>query len=212
MNQIEELKKEVEKYFEHASHGYDHVNRVYKMAIKIAKKEKISAEDIELVKASALLHDIARTAELNGGTECHAEKGAEMAKPILEKFGYSSEKIEIISDAIRTHRYKNQINPKTKIGEVLQDADRLDCLGAIGISRILLRSGELRIPLHNLEIKPAEKYESKGSTTINHFYEKVLRITPDSFYTETAKKIAEKRYGYTKKFVEKFLKEWDGKE
>ena len=111
MIKMEELKKEVRKYFTHASHGFDHVMRVYRMAVKIAEKENV---DIGLIKAAALLHDIARTDELNGKKECHAEKGAEMAKPILEKFGYSNEQIEIISDAIRTHRYKNQLRPKSK--------------------------------------------------------------------------------------------------
>ena len=137
MKDIEELKKEVKSYFTHPSHGFDHVERVYRLAIRIAEREN---EDLELVKSAALLHDIARTNELNGKKECHAEKGAEIAAPILKKFGYTSEQIKIITDAIKTHRYKKQINPTTMTGKILQDADKLDALGAIIIARVFART------------------------------------------------------------------------
>ena len=206
-DKIEELKQEAKKYFTHSSHGFDHVLRVYQLAIRIAEKENA---DMECIKAAALLHDIARTNELNGSREGHAKKGAEMAEPILKKLEYSHEQIEIITDAIKTHRYKNQLKPKSKVGEILQDADRLDLLGAIGVARIFSRAGETGSPFHDPNIKPDEVYESNLSTALNHFYEKVFKIESDSFHTETAKQIAKSRFLYTKQFIDRFLKEWDG--
>ena len=176
MNRTAKLKQEVKKYFTHSSHGFDHVLRVYRLAVRIA------------------------------------EKGAEMCKPILEKLGYTAEQIKIISDAIRTHRYKNQLKPNSKVGEILQDADRLDLLGAIGVARIFTRGGERGSPLYDPNIKPDKVYRSGMSTAINHFYEKVLKVNSDSFHTETAKQIAKSRYIYSKQFVERFLKEWEGEQ
>ena len=203
---FEELKKEVQKHFIHTSHGFDHVMRVYNLAVKIAEKEKA---DIECVKAAALLHDIARTDELNGKKICHAEKGAEMAIPILKKFDFSDNQIKIITDAIKTHRYKKQLTPNSLVGAILQDADRLDILGAVGIARVFSRAGEKGVPLHDSNISPVDDYkQSKYHTAFNHFYEKILKITPDTFKTKTAKKIAESRYAFTKNFIKTFLKEW----
>jgi uncharacterized protein len=207
MDKIELLKKEIKKYFNHASHDISHVLRVYRLAVRIAEKENA---DMECIKAAALLHDIARTDEINGKIECHAEGGAKKAEQILEKFGYAPEKIRIITDAIRTHRYKNQLKPKTKVGEILQDADRLDLLGTMGIARTFARAGETRSPLHDPGINPDKKYRSSITTAINHFYEKILKVTPDTFHTRTARSIAKSRYKYTKTFIERFLKEWDG--
>ncbi|MBD3355374.1 HD domain-containing protein [Candidatus Woesearchaeota archaeon] len=204
---MKELKKDIKEYFTHRSHGFDHVMRVYRVAVKIAEKEKA---DLKLVKAAALLHDIARTGELNGKDVCHAEKGAEMCIPILKKHNFKDDEIKIISDAIKTHRYKNQLKPVSKTGKILQDADRLDVLGTMGIARIFSRSGELNLPFYDPNQKPAEEYESRANTAINHFYEKILKITPDTFHTETAKKIAKSRYKYTKEFIQRFLKEWEG--
>lgn len=203
---FEELKKEVEKHFVHTSHGFDHVMRVYNLAVQIAEKE---GADIECVKAAALLHDIARTDELNGKEMCHAEKGAEMAVPILKKFKFSEKQIETITDAIRTHRYKNQMKPNSTVGAIVQDADRLDILGAIGVARVFSRAGEKGAPLHDPNIPPVEDYkQSKYHTALNHFTEKILKVTPDTFHTKTAREIAESRYAYTKNFFETFLEEW----
>lgn len=206
MDKAEELKQEAEKYFQHKSHGFDHVMRVYKLSMKIAEKENV---DLDCMRAAALLHDIARSKEF-GKDFCHAQEGAKMAIPILQKLGYSEEQIETIADAIKTHRYKNQLAPNSKVGEILQDADRLDALGAIGCARIMMKSAESDVPLHDSSIPPKEKYDGKGTTTINHFYEKIFKIDPDSFKTETAKQIARERYDFTQQFVRRFEKEWDG--
>lgn len=208
MDRIEQLKQEVKQYFTSNCHGFDHTLRVYNFAIKIAQKENV---DIEIIKATTLLHDIARDLETKENKQCHAEKGAEMCKPILKKLNFTEEQIKVISDAIKTHRFSKKQKPNSKIGEILQDADRLDVLGAIGIARVFTGGGERRKSIHNPKIKPAKEYTSTNNTSINHFYEKVLNIKPDTFHTETARQIAKSRYNYTKEFINRFLKEWDGK-
>ena len=86
----------------------------------------------------------------------------------------------------------------------------MDILGAIGIARVFARTGERGSPLHDPNTNQDEIYNSRMHTGMNHFYEKILKITPNTFHTETARKIAESRYNYTKQFVERFLKEWEG--
>jgi uncharacterized protein len=201
---VKQVKSKMETY---GSHDFFHTQRVYNLAVHIAKKEKAN---LNIVKVAALLHDIARCQEENGQIECHAEKGAEISKQILSKQNFSKDEIKNICHAIRVHRYSKKLEAKTKEAQILQDADRLDALGAIVIARVFSFGGEKHRPIYNPAIKPKRVYSSDALTSINQFYEKTLKIKPETFKTKEARKIAKERYLFIKEFVNRFLKEWRG--
>lgn len=202
--------EKVKKYYGKGGHDLNHIIRVYKNSLKIAKTVKC---DVEVVKAAALLHDIARNfdeKDIKG--LCHAVKGAEMAQEILKDYDYTLEQKNNIIHCIRVHRYSKGLKPESIEAEILQDADRLDALGAIIITRVFYQSGKVKGIMHDPEILPGEYKGAAGTTTsINHFYEKILKITPDRFNTDKGKELANVRYGFVEKFIEQFLKEWDCK-
>jgi uncharacterized protein len=207
---LEELKEKIKPFFDKTgSHSFNHTQRVYNLCIKIIKTEKV---DEEVVKVAALLHDIARRKQDKGEVECHAEGGAEISEMILNEVGFPKEKIEKVCYAIKVHRYSRGEKPKTKEAAIIQDADRLDALGAITIARVFDYAGRKDRPMYDPKIKIG-KYGHNiiSGTSINHFYEKILKIKPETFHTKEAQKIAEKRYDFTREFVDRFLKEWDGK-
>ena len=206
---FEKLKEKIQSFFDKTgSHSFEHTQRVYNLCIKIAKTEKV---DIDILKASALLHDIARRKQNKKEVECHAEGGAEIAKNILKDMKFPKEKIKNICYAIKVHRYSKGIKPKTKEAEIIQDADRLDALGAITIARIFDFAARIDRPMFNPKIKIKEyKHNTLSDTSINHFYEKILKIKPETFHTKEAREIAKERYAFTKEFVDRFIKEWNG--
>ncbi|MBD3249660.1 HD domain-containing protein [Candidatus Woesearchaeota archaeon] len=205
---IKKLKKKILKYYSDSGHTFDHTERVYNLAVKIAKHEKDA--DMEVVKLSALLHDIARFKEKKD--VCHAEEGAKMAEEILNQEGYDRDTIKHVCDCISTHRFSKRLPPKTKEAAILQDADRLDALGAMIIGRVFSRGGIKGKPLYDPKIPPAKEYPSKvsGKTCLNHFKEKSRLLKPKSFKTKEARKIAKERYDYLFDFVKRFEKEWRG--
>jgi len=206
---FEELKEKIQIYFgEKSSHGFDHTQRVYNLALKISKGEKV---DLDVVKASSLLHDVARCKEDNREIECHAEEGAKIAENILREMNFPDDKIKKVCFAIRIHRYSKGLNAETKEGKILQDADRLDALGAICIARVFSYGGKKGRPIYNPKIKYNSQYKSDSKTSINHFYEKILKIKPETFKTKEAKKIAKERYKFIEDFVKRFKLEWEGK-
>lgn len=210
---FDELKEEIMPYFEETGgHEIEHTERVYRLCLAIAKTEKI---DLDTLRAAALLHDIARKKqEEMKDTICHAEEGAKIAKEILAKTDFPKEKIDAVCYAISVHRYSTKIKPQTIEAEILQDADRLDSLGAGGIARCFAYNGKRNNPIHNPKIRPKEEYEKdkENSTAINHFYEKLLKIKPETFNTKKGKEMAQERHAFIKTFVERFLKEWSGEE
>ena len=204
--------KEVKKYYEDlGGHGFDHVVRVHRMAMKIAKKEKA---DLRVVDAASWLHDIARAQEDLKGRKglCHASEGAKFAKKILKKLNFPEKKIENVTHCIAVHRFSKGLKAETKEAKILQDADRLDALGAICIARVFMFNGLKKLPLHIPERKPEKHYHGQETTAINHFYEKILKIKPETFHTKLAKKIAKKRYDSIKEFLKSFKDEWEGKD
>lgn len=205
---FEELKKEVQPYFEIGGHGFDHVERVFNMAMKLAKEEKA---DEEVVGISALLHDIARSKEDKNEDLCHAEEGAKMALDIIKKYNFPENKVKNIYHSILAHRYSKDIKPETKEAAIIQDADRLDAIGAIAIARVFNHNGEKGNHMHIPGKKPDKNYKGQDSTAINHFYEKIFKLKPEGFNTKAARKIAKERYKFTESFVDRFLAEWDGK-
>ncbi len=203
------LKKEILHYFEATGgHEISHTERVYNLAMTIAKTESV---DLDILKASALLHDIARKKESNKEIKCHADEGSKMAKEILKKTSFPKEKVNEVVYAIKVHRYSKGIIPETIEAKILQDADRLDALGAISFGRIFSFDGKHGIPIHNPKILPKEKYTAKKDTSgINHFYEKIVKLKPETFHTKKAKEFAKNRYKFSKDFVEEFIAEWNG--
>ena len=195
-------------YYDFGTHGMTHVNRVYNLSLKISKEEKNI--DLEVIKSAALLHDVARKLETENSNICHAKKGSEIAKKILKELKFPKDKINDVCHCIEVHRYSKKLKPKTKEAKIIQDADRLDALGAIAIARIFNYENEKDRPLHIPELKPKETYTGNSETAIIHFYEKILKIKPESFKTKKAKEIAKERYDYVKEYVDRFIKEWNG--
>ena len=200
----------VKEFFkdEYSGHDFYHTLRVYNNAMLIAKGEEC---DLEIVSLAALLHDV-DDYKIVGEQEDLLHN----AKTYLKSIDYSAERIEKICNIISQISFKvseTQI-PDTIEGKIVQDADRLDAIGAIGIARAFAFGGNHNTPIHDPEIKArenmsVEEYKKKDGTTINHFYEKLLLIK-DLMNTETGKKIAEHRHNYMKSFLEEFYSEWDG--
>jgi uncharacterized protein len=205
---FEELKEKIQPYFiEGGSHAFDHTERVYNLAIKLSKDKIV---DLDILKSAVLLHDIARLKEHNKEIECHAETGAEMAEKILKEMRFSDEKIKSVIYAIKVHRHSKNIKAETPEAEILQDADRLDALGAITIARMFSTGGELHMPLFNPRVPLNKDFANFYTSTIHGFYLKIFRITPESFNTNEAKNIAKERYEFVKIYIDRFLKEWYG--
>lgn len=207
----EELKEKIQPYFEkEGSHSFNHTQRVYNLSLKLAKEEK--NVDLDIIKTSALLHDIARKEQDEvKGELCHAERGVEIAEEILKEMNFPKEKIKNVCHVIEVHRYSKALNAKIKEAQVIQDADRLDALGAITIARIFDYAARENRPMHNPLIKPKEYvHNSESKSSIIHFYEKILNIKPETFHTQKAKEIAKGRYEFVKEFVDRFIKEWEG--
>lgn len=201
------LRERIKPYFElYGSHDFSHTERVYNLALEIAKNKDV---DLDIIKAAALLHDISRKKEDEGGCECHAEDGARVAAELLSELNFPEEKIKKVVHAIEAHRYSKGKKAETKEAEILQDADRLDALGAICIARIFNHGAKINRPFYDPKIKPAEKYTSAPSTSINHFYEKILNIKPETFKTLRAREIAKDRYHFIQEFIKRFIKEWN---
>ncbi|MFH1503285.1 MAG: HD domain-containing protein [Candidatus Diapherotrites archaeon] len=202
----ENLRERIKIYFENGSggHGLDHTNRVFKNSLIISKGENV---DLDIIQVAALLHDVARLKEDEGEVKCHAEEGAKMARSILIEMEFPQEKIEGVIHAINVHRYSKNLKPESREAEILQDADRLDALGASAIARIMSRAGKASIPIYDPKIPPKKEYGGAATTAINHFYEKILKIKPETFKTEKAREIAVERYNFIKEFVDRFLEE-----
>jgi len=198
----------------HAEGGHDwfHIERVYKNAILIAEEEEC---DVTVVKLGALLHDIADS-KFHGGDET---VGPKTARTFLESQNVSEDIILHVIAIIENISFKGGNFEKkfnSKELEIVQDADRLDALGAIGIARTFNYGGFKNRPLYNPNIQPnlnmnKEEYKNSESPTLNHFYEKLL-LLKDKMNTETGKKIAQKRHDFMVTFLSQFYAEWDGQE
>lgn len=206
---IKEILGVVEKAFENyddPAHDISHVLRVTESASEIAIRE---GANLEIAVIAALLHDIKRPEEDFTGID-HAESGVKYAFQLLNEMGFESQFTFEVSEAIKVHRYSSGLNPSSMSARILQDADRLDAIGAIAVARVFSFSGKTGTPLHSPKLKPGDSYKGYSSTAINHFFEKILKITPESFWTKTAKEIAENRYRFVVQFVKQFLSEWGG--
>jgi|TARA_B100002003_G_C14002379_1_gene483863 uncharacterized protein len=202
------LKKDIQKYFEKGgAHSFKHTERVYNLAMKIAKNEKV---DLEILKAAVLLHDVARLKEVNKEIECHAEEGSKMASSILKKHKFPYDKIDDVIHCIKVHRKLRMIEPKTIEAKILQDADRLDITGAIGIMRIASYHHKKDFFDKNEKAPTQFQFKDKKPETIINWMKSLFYMTPDTFKTKTAKKLCKKKLVFLKKYIAEFEKEWDG--
>ena len=151
-----------------------------------------------------------RTRTMSKGSICHAEKGADMAREMLEKYPIPREKKENIIHCILTHRYRNSHVPETIEAKVLFDADKLDAIGAVGIARAYLFAGEVGAVLHNPHAIPEQtKPYSKDDTGYREYRVKLSRIK-DKMLTSEGKRMAQERHAFMEDFFERFLKEHEG--
>jgi uncharacterized protein len=191
-------------------HDWWHVYRVWKMAKRIGEAE---GADLLVVELAALLHDIADW-KAHGGD---STVGPRMAREWLGSLDVDPTVIEHVCQIIADISFKGAgvEQPVVSLeGKVVQDADRLDALGAIGIGRAFAYGGAKGRLIYDPDVKPrehctAESYLKDGGTTINHFYEKLL-LLKDRMNTATGRTIAEKRHQYMEEFLRRFLDEWEG--
>lgn len=203
----------VKETLQNAEGGHDwfHIERVYKNSLNIAASEEA---DLLVVKLGALLHDIADS-KFHGGDDT---VGPAKAKEFLESQKVSEEIIDHVVKIIENISFKGgnvQQQFRSMELDIVQDADRLDALGAIGIARTFNYGGFKNRPLYDPEIQPnlnmsKEEYKASLAPTINHFYEKLL-LLKERMNTATGKKIAEQRHSFMEVFLDQFYAEWDGK-
>jgi len=207
---FEEIKTEVEKILGgiNSCHELEHTKRVYNLAMYIGKKENA---DLEILSLAAFLHDIARKEQDEaGGKIDHAEKGAEMAAQILEKYTLPKEKIEAITHCIKTHRYRNSNIPETLEAKILYDADKLDAMGAIGIGRAFSFAGHIGAKVHNKNVDIEKTKEYSVDDSAYREYMVKLRHLKDKMLTDEGKRIADKRHNFMEHFFDRLNKEVDG--
>ncbi len=202
----------VKQQLQNAEGGHDwfHIERVYKNALLIAENE---ACNIEIVKLGALLHDIADSKFHNGNETV----GPKVAREFLEKEKVSEETIVHVINIIENISFKGGHFDKkfsSKELDIVQDADRLDAIGAIGIARTFNYGGFKNRAIYNPNIAPnlnmsKEEYKNSEAPTLNHFYEKLL-LLKDKMNTKSGKEIAQKRHKFMEKFLSQFYAEWDG--
>jgi uncharacterized protein len=211
-NTIEFVKTELQNA--EGGHDWFHIERVFKNTILISKDEKV---DVFIVSLGALLHDIADPKFYNGDETI----GPKIAAEFLKKENVDSKTIIHIINIIKYISFKNSLSKTgkkftSKELEVVQDADRLDAIGAIGIARCFNYGGFKNRSLYDPEILPnlemtKEQYKKSDAPTINHFYEKLL-LLKDKMNTKTGKKIAIERHQYMEQFLTQFYNEWNGEQ
>lgn len=202
--------KYVKEIFENEYSGHDffHTFRVFKLAKEIAIIENAN---VEIVMLSALLHDV-DDIKLSPNTN----KNKDNARKFLENNNVEKDTIDLICNIIGEVSYKGKdtVPGKTLEARIVQDADRLDAIGAIGIARAFAYGGHHNRVMYDPDILPnldmtEEEYRNHISTTVNHFYEKLFNLK-DLMNTMAAKEIAIDRENYMKEYLSRFIDEWDG--
>lgn len=206
-NTVEFVKEKLEGA--EAGHDWFHIERVWKLSKKIAVTEPCNMEVVEL---AALLHDIADP-KFHNGDETLALR---VSREFLESQNASEDIIEQVLFIIRNISFKNRGEVPENVPvelKIVQDADRIDAIGAIGIARTFNFGGFKNNLMYDPNIKPKltmskEEYKKSNGTTINHFYEKLL-LLKDLMNTEKGKQIAGERHDFMLKFLDQFYKEWN---
>lgn len=210
---ISETVQYVKQILTGAESGHDwwHIQRVWNTSGLISKTETCNHFIVEL---AALLHDIADSKFHNGNEEI----GPQKAGDFLRSLEIEENTVSHVQQIIRNMSFKSSLGKvdfTSKEMEIVQDADRLDAIGAIGIARAFTYGGFKNRELYNPEIPPdlnmsKEEYKNSVSPTINHFYEKLL-LLKDKMNTGTGRRIAEERHQFMLIYLDKFYNEWNGK-
>jgi uncharacterized protein len=204
---LDHIKRRLQKLLEERdpAHDFQHIIRVYKNAEFIGQKE---GADIDILLPAALLHDLVVYPKGSAKTSKSADDSADMAERWLRSYRYPREKIDRISYCIRTHSYSKRLDPSTLEGKILQDADRLDALGAIGIARTFSVGGSESRSFYN----PDDPFWKTGRElndrewTLDHFQTKLLKLKK-SMHTKTAREMAQERAKFMENFIKQLQKE-----
>lgn len=194
-----------------AGHDWWHIERVWKSARNIGQSEQA---DMLIVELAALLHDIADSKFHNGDEEI----GPQKAGTFMRSIGIDEDIILHVQQIIRNMSFKaslGQVNFHSPELAVVQDADRLDAIGAMGIARAFTFGGYKNREMYNPEVKPnlnmsKEAYKNSAAPTINHFYEKLL-LLKDKMNTNAGRRMAEDRHRFMETYLEQFYAEWEGR-
>jgi uncharacterized protein len=207
---VSKVKEEARAFFRSArgSHDWDHTERVYRLCLRIGRKEKA---DLGVLKLAALLHDIGREEEdRSSGRICHGRSGAALAGKLLERHGLDRAAIRSVVHCIRSHRFRKRAVPRTLEARILFDADKLDSIGAVGIGRAFLFAGEIGARLHDKNINVGRtKAYTREDTAYREFLVKLGRVK-DRMTTREGKRIAAERHRFMAAFFERLNKETDG--
>ncbi len=204
---LERIKKRVAKMLEgrDPAHDFEHIMRVYRNAEFIGKRE---GANMEILLAAALLHDVVVYPKGSAKTSKSADDSADLAEKILHEYGWPRDRINKTSYCIRTHSYSKRLIPSTLEGKILQDADRLDALGAIGIARTFSVGGSESRSIYN----PSDPFWSSGRIpedrqwTLDHFQAKLLKLK-NSMHTQTGKAMAQERSAFMELFIKQLQHE-----
>ena len=193
----------------HGSHGWEHTERVYNLSLHIGKIEEAN---LEVLKYAALLHDIGRNEQDKSmGRLCHAEIGAKQARKLLNRYKITEELIEKIVHCIATHRYRGENIPLSLEAKILYDADKLDAIGAIGIGRAFVFSGEIGAKVHLKDIKIENTKSYSENDTAYREYLVKLRNIKNKLLTEEGKRLGEGRHRFMLEFFDRINKEVAGR-
>lgn len=205
MSVLDSITNDVRKIIVNDSaHDFEHIMRVYKNAQKLCKKEKVNEK---LVLCAVLLHDVVSYPKLDKHSKNSSIDSAKKAKTILKKYGFIKNEITLISDAIRDHSFSQKRTPQTIEGKILQDADRLDALGAIGIARVFATGGLLKRPIYNTDDPFCKKRNPDDKIwTVDHFFQKLLKLE-SLMNTKSGKLEAKKRSRVLKEFLKQLKQE-----
>jgi len=207
MDQMDEIKKDAQKYFIGANgcHMWDHTERVIQTCLHIGKKENANLYVLEI---SAILHDIKKMEEMESkGSICHATKGAKEAMNFLKKYDLEQKDLDAIYHCIEAHRKRNSIEPNTIEAKILFDADKLDGIGAIGIGRMFLFASKVGAKLHDKDVDVAKTKEySEDDTAYREFLAK-MQFVKDKMLTIEGKRMAKERHDFMVSFFNRMNKE-----
>ena len=207
---LQDIKAFSEECFSGApgSHHWDHTLRVHRLCGHIGQ---IEGADMEVLEIAAYLHDVGRPfQDRSRGAVCHAEKGSEMARDVLEHASLSAEKKDNIIHCIRAHRFRGNSLPGTIEAKVLFDSDKLDAIGAIGIGRAFLFAGEVGAKLHNPSVNPEDTRPYTVEDTAYREFRLKLRNIKNRLLTNEGRRLGRERHAFMEGFFKRFLEEYSG--
>ena len=204
---VDYLKKEFEG--EGTGHDWFHIQRVWKLSAHIALKEE--AEPF-ITQLTALLHDIADHKFVANADQAAAERISQLLLPL----GVSEDIVDSVIENVKNCSFKSSLDGPRELSpecQIVQDADRLEAIGAIGVARTFAYGGKVGNPIYDPEVPPSEFKSSKDylnnrTHTINHFYEKLLKLK-EGMNTTTGHKLAETRHRFMEEFLKQFYAEWE---